>query len=338
MAPTGLYNCPMMASILFRGSLRAVPGRTFSGAIRLRYSTRFSSTKPPLNSYLVTPQALFEALMQQKADGPGSKVIPLCAAWFLPNDELGRTGRKVFEERRIPSARFFDIDEIKDLDSSYPHMLPTAEGFAEAMSRLGLKREDSLVVYDSYEQGIFSAPRAAFTLKVFGHPRVHILNNFRLYVEQGYPLESGKAVYEAEERTKYPVPNINPDRVACFRDVKSVALDYTKPDSKNKVQIIDARSAGRFDGTAPEPRPTIPSGHIPGSFNIPLPDILDSKTKAFLSRDDLRKVFERKGLDPKRPIISSCGTGVMAAALDAALSEADFGAEGHRRVYDGSWT
>ena len=215
-------------------------------------------------------------------------------------------------------------------------MLPTAEAFAEAMSGLGLRRDDCLLVYDSYEQGIFSAPRVAFTLKVFGHPQVHILNNFKLWVDQGYPTESG-AAQETWEKTTYPVPSINPDRVACFRDVKSIAQDYTKPGSE-KTQVIDARSPGRFSGASPEPRPTISSGHIPGSFNVPLPDILDPNTKAFLPKDKLRKVFESKGLDPRKHIVNSCGTGVMAAALDVALAEAEFGSEEKRRVYDGSWT
>lgn len=298
---------------------------------------RYSSTNSTLRSYLVTPREFLEALERQNAKD-SSRVIPLCAAWFLPNDELKRTGRKVFEERRVPSARFFDIDEIKDPDSPYPHMLPTAEGFAEAMTNLGLTRDDCLVVYDSYEQGIFSAPRVAFTLKVFGHPQVHILNNFKLWVDEGYPTESGKeGTVSSSSRSRYPVPSIDPDRVASFRDVRMVAQNYTNPDSE-KIQIVDARSAGRFNGTASEPRPTISSGHIPGSFNVPLPEILDSQTKAFLPKDALRKVFESKGLDTETPIISSCGTGVMAAALDVALEEADFALQKHRRVYDGSWT
>ena len=327
-----------MATVLMRCSVRAPLGMRSVRLSRIACSVRHSSDSAVMRSYLVSPRELWEALKQQKTTSTNTRVVPLCAAWFLPNDELKRTGRTVFEEKRIPGARFFDIDEIKDPDSAYPHMLPTAEGFAEAMSKLGLKRNDCLVVYDSYEQGIFSAPRAGFTLKVFGHPQVHVLNNFKTWVDEGYPTESGKAEFEAAERTSYPVPNAHPDRVAYFRDVKTVARNFTTPDMEEETQIIDARSPGRFDGTAPEPRPTISSGHIPGSYNIPLAEILDPNTKTFLPKDELRKVFEGQGLDAKKPIISSCGTGVMAAALDVALEEAGFGTANKRRVYDGSWT
>ena len=119
--------------------------------------------------------------------------------------------------------------------------------------------------------------------------------------------------------------------------MKSIAQEFSTAGSE-KTQIIDARSPGRFSGSAPEPRPTISSGHIPGSFNVPLPDILDPNTKTFLPKNELRELFKSKGLEPTKHIISSCGTGVMAAALDVALEEAEFGAEDNRRVYDGSWT
>jgi thiosulfate/3-mercaptopyruvate sulfurtransferase len=215
-------------------------------------------------------------------------------------------------------------------------MLPTAEVFAEAMSDLGIKRDDQLVVYDTHELGIFSAPRVAWTLRVFGHPHVHVLNNFRIWVDEGYPTEEGKPT-EQTEKSQYPEPGYNADSVICYREIKSLAMDHGKEASDN-VQIIDARGPGRFKGTEPEPRPGLSSGHIPGSYNLPLPEILDPKTKALLPAEELRKVFEGKKLDPSAPIITSCGTGVMAAALEAALSEADFGHSNDRRVYDGSWT
>ena len=301
-----------------------------------RLSIRFSSTNgSPFKSYLITPKELSAALSESPKDSK-SRIIPMCASWFLPNDPQGRTGLKVFEQKRIPNAVFFDIDAVKDDSSPYPHMLPTAEAFASAMSDLGLKKTDRVVVYDSAELGIFSAPRAAWTLKVFGHPNVHILNNFKIWVQDGYPTESGN-IKAIEEKTTYPEPSINPDRVACFRDVKSAAKDNDK-EGEDKFQILDARSPGRFSGRDPEPRPGLSSGHIPGSINLPLQEILDSTNKAFLSAEELRKVFEKAGLDPETPIIASCGTGVMACALDAALGEAKFGEEVFRRVYDGSWT
>ena len=290
-------------------------------------------------SYIVTPKELSDALAKnvQTKISTAPRVIPICASWFLPNDPQGRTGLQVFKEQRIPSARFFDLDAVKDHDSPYPHMLPTSEGFAKAMQEMGIKRDDTVVIYDSKELGIFSAPRVGWTFRVFGHPSVHVLNNFRLWVEHGYHTESGEPAAMAEEQSKYPEPQINPDMVVKFAEVKQIAKDHDKEDAED-IQILDARPRGRWAGTTPEPRPGLSSGHIPGSFSVPHTELLDPKTGALLSSEELRKVFESKGLDPKKPIISSCGTGVTAAVIETALGEADFGRADDRRLYDGSWT
>lgn len=303
--------------------------------LRRLKQTRGISSK----SYIVTPQELSDALAKNVHTkiSTAPRVIPLCAAWFLPNDPQGRTGQQVFEEKRIPSARFFDLDLVKDHDSPYPHMLPTAEGFADAMKSLGVKRDDTLVVYDTQELGLFSAPRAGWTLKVFGHPGVHVLNNFRLWVDHGYPIESGKITSSTEGPSDYPIPNLSPSMVAHFAEMKDIAKDYGK-EGADAIQILDARSKGRWAGTEPEPRPGLSSGHIPGSISLPMSDLLDPVTGALLSGESLTRVFDSKGIDPQKPIISSCGTGVTAAVIDAALGEAKYGNAEDRRIYDGSWT
>ncbi|CAK7272805.1 hypothetical protein SEPCBS119000_005317 [Sporothrix epigloea] len=289
------------------------------------------------SSYLVSPKELHDAL---KANPPAHastdpRVIPLCSSWFLPNDAEGRTGIRVFRKQRIPNARFFDLDRVADRRSSYPHMLPSAKEFAAAMSELGIRKEDTVVVYDSKELGIFSAPRVGWTLKVFGHPKVHILNNFRTWVEEGLPTETGE-VYSVE-CCAYPIPEVEDAKVATYEDVHELALNHNKGTAEG-VQIIDARSAGRFSGAAPEPRPGLSSGHIPGSINIPFDAVLDPVTKTFLPAERLREVFQEKGVDPERPIVSSCGTGVTACIIETALEEAQIGSPECRRVYDGSWT
>ncbi|CAM1509977.1 Fc.00g003120.m01.CDS01 [Cosmosporella sp. VM-42] len=288
-----------------------------------------------LSSYLVSPTELNEALKKNPPSpiSPDPRIIPLCASWFLPNDE--RTGIQTFREQRIPKARFFDLDKVIDKRSPYPHMLPDAKGFAAAMSELGIRKEDTVVVYDTKELGIFSAPRVGWTLKVFGHPKVHILNNFKLWVEQGLPTESGE-LYSVE-CCPYPIPTVQHDRVATFEDVKGIAQDYNKEGSEG-VQVIDARPEGRFTGKAPEPREGLSSGHLPGSINIPFNAVLDPESKAFLPADKLKKIFEDKKVDPSKPIISSCGTGVTACVLETALGESGIGSAESRRVYDGSWT
>ena len=289
------------------------------------------------SSYLVSPKELDAALKQNSPTtiSTAPKVIPICAAWFMPNDPEKRTGLQAFLNKRIPTARFFDIDEVKDQESSWPHMLPTCDLFADAMSKLGVRKEDEVVVYDTEELGLFSAPRAAWTMRVFGHPKVHMLNNFRLWVQGGYPVETGPP--EVPNITKYPVPSYNTDMVVKFAEMKTIGYDYKKEGSED-MQILDARSKGRWEGTEPEPRAGIKSGHIPGSTSLPFQELLDPDTKALLPQDELRKIFGSKQLDPKLPFITTCGTGVTAAIIEAALKEADFGSEDDRRLYDGSWT
>ncbi|KAJ9237786.1 hypothetical protein DTO166G5_3349 [Paecilomyces variotii] len=287
------------------------------------------------SSYIVTPKQLNEAL--KKNPSPRSKIstspriIPLCAAWFMPNDPEGRKGIDVFRKNRIPHARFFDLDAIKDHDSPYPHMLPTCETFTSAMSELGIRRDDEIVVYDTEELGLFSAPRVGWTLRVFGHPSVHILDNYRLWVREGFPVETGEP--EPVEKTNYPVPTYDTNMIVRFPEMKTIAKE-----NGGEIEILDARSYGRWAGTDPEPRPGLPSGHIPGSKSLPFQELLDPETKTLLPSEELRKVFESKGIDPKKPIISSCGTGVTAAVIETALQEADYGRPDDRRLYDGSWT
>ncbi|EME48979.1 hypothetical protein DOTSEDRAFT_67880 [Dothistroma septosporum NZE10] len=287
-------------------------------------------------SYFVTPAELDAALKKNAPSrlSTSPKTIALCASWFLPNDPDKRKGYDVFKEGHIHRARFFDIDNVADTSSPYPHMLPEPEVFKNAMSELGIARDDTVVVYDTAELGIFSAPRVAWTLRVFGHPAVHILNNFRLWKEQGYAVEEGEQ--QEFERSTYPTPELDSSKVADFAEVKTIAKDHNKEGSEG-VHILDARAQGRWKGTDPEPRPGLSSGHMPGSLNVPVPDLLDPKTKTFLPPEELRKVFAQKGVDPKKPIISSCGTGVTATVIEAALIEAGYG-DGSRRIYDGSWT
>jgi thiosulfate/3-mercaptopyruvate sulfurtransferase len=293
------------------------------------------SSSRSLSSYLVTPSELSAALKKNSPSkiSTAPRTVPLCATWFLPND--GRSGLQTFREKRIPNARFFDLDKVIDKRSPYPHMLPTATDFAKAMSSLGIRRDDTVVVYDSYELGIFSAPRVGWTLKAFGHDSVHVLNNFKLWVEEGYPTESGE--FYNVDTCVYPIPPFDPSKVISFEEVREVVKDYNKEGAEG-VQILDARSWGRWTGKDPEPREGLSSGHMPGSISVPVSELLDPVTKAILPAEKLRKIFEAKGIDPKRPIINSCGTGVTAAVIDAALSEAEYGDESNRRLYDGSWT
>jgi thiosulfate/3-mercaptopyruvate sulfurtransferase len=292
------------------------------------------SNRRSFSSYLVTPKELSEALKKN----PPSKIstaprtVAVCATWFMPNSPLN--GLETFREQRIPNARFFDLDKVIDKHSPYPHMLPKASDFAKAMSALGIRKDDVVVVYDSKEQGIFSAPRVGWTMKAFGHDSVHLLNNFKLWVEEGYPTESGE--FWDVDTCVYPIPLFETSKLVEFDEMKEIAKDFNKEGSEG-VQILDARSQGRWSGKDAEPRPGLESGHIPGSISMPMTELLDPVKKTILPAEQLKKIFEARGVDPKKPIINSCGTGVTAAIIDAALTEAGYGEEG-RRLYDGSWT
>lgn len=304
-----------------------------------------------LETYLVSPAELDAALKKNISSklSTAPKIVPLCASWFLPND--GRNGKETFLAERIPRARFFDLDAVKDPDSPYPHMLPSAEDFAVAMRKLGIRRHDSVVVYDTKELGIFSAPRVGWTLQAFGHSNVHVLNNFRKWVEEGYPTESGEP--GAVDEVDYPVPALDKTKVVAFEEVREIANEQGLEGAED-VQILDARSLGRWKGTDPEPREGeyidcdarricvltiagLSSGHIPHSTSVPITELLDADSKTLLSAEKLQEVFKSKNIDPSKSIIASCGTGVTAAVIDAALTEAGFPLE-QRRLYDGSWT
>lgn len=200
----------------------------------------------PLSTYLVSPNALHYAL-RSSSPQTTPHIIPLSAAWFLPNDPQRRTGRSSFLSRHIPHSRFFDIDAVADTTSPYPHMLPSAAAFARAMGRLGIRRSDTVVVYDTPELGIFSAPRVAWTLRVFGHGRVHVLDNFKTWVEMGLPVEQGE---EGNwEEVEYGEAEMEGGRVVGFEEVR----EKVKGEGEG-VQVLDARSRGRWEGKDPEPR------------------------------------------------------------------------------------
>lgn len=307
-------------------------------AIPLISRQPFSSSRREmsLSNYLVTPAELNEAL--KSSTHASSKIIPLCASWFLPNDPQKRTGYQTYLAERIPNARFFDLDAIKDNNSPYPHMLSTPKEFAAAIGRLGISDQDTVVVYDTRELGIFSAPRVAWNFKIFGHEKVHILNNFRLWVDQGLPTESGDP--QPVKPVEYTVPQVDEPREAVdFETMKLLIKGDESTRAKfQDVSMIDARPKGRWAGSDPEPRPGLPSGHMPGSKSIPFSDVLDPNTKAFLPKSKLKELFEAKGVDMNSPVISSCGTGVTAVVLDTALVEAGMPQATDRYVYDGSWT
>lgn len=244
----------------------------------------------------------------------------LDASWHLP--ATGRSGLDEFTEARIPRGQFFDINAIADRDTDLPHMLPTADGFATAVRALGVSNNSHVVVYDG--DGLFSAARAWWMFRVFGHDRVSVLDGGRpAYEAGGHPLERGA-----------PGEILAGTFEASFRPELVRSIDQMRKLVDSGAQIVDARGAGRFAATSPEPRAGVRGGHMPGARNLPY-SAVENDDKTLLDPDAIRAKFEALGVDLSAPITTTCGSGVTAAVLALALAIA--GAD-DVAVYDGSWT
>jgi len=240
------------------------------------------------------------------------------ASWYLP--AMNRNPEAEYAAGHIPGAVRFDIDTIRDETSSLPHMLPTPEAFAEAVSRLGIGSESTIVVYDG--AGLFAAARVWWTFKVFGVAGVFVLDGgLPKWQAEGRPVSTEPA----SPKPRRFVAKFQPDMVADAGRISDALADGT-------TQVVDARPADRFTGRTPEPRPGLRSGHMPGSLNLPFPQVLDGPR--LKEPEALRKVFADAGIDPARPVMTTCGSGVSAAVISLALAEAGAPAQA---LYDGSW-
>ncbi len=251
--------------------------------------------------------------------GRRAEVVVLDASWHLP--AAGRDGAAEFERGHIPGAAFFSIDDVADPDSPLPHMVPSAADFAAAVGALGVGTGDHVVCYAA--DGIGTAPRAWWMFRLFGHERVSVLDGgLPAWRAAGGALASGPA--RPERRTFRAVP----DRTR-IRDLEAVRRNLDTA----VEQVVDARSAGRFDGREPEPRAGLRGGHVPGSVNLPYPALLDGPR--MLAPDALRARFEAAGVAGGRRAVLTCGSGVSACtlALGLTLTGRDDWA-----VYDGSWS
>jgi thiosulfate/3-mercaptopyruvate sulfurtransferase len=221
--------------------------------------------------------------------------------------------------RHIPGAIFFDIEALSDRSTPLPHMLPTAEAFSRDMSALGMDDRMTICIYE--QEGVFSAPRAWWMLRTFGAREVYVLDGgLRAWTEEGLPTSSGP-VHRTPANFR---ATVEPKAVKDFAQMQQLIA--------GRGQILDARSAGRFTGAAPEPRPGISSGHMPGATSIPFTELVeDGRLK---SVEQLYEVFEAGGVDLKQPITTTCGSGVTAAvvALGLEIAGADCVS-----LYDGSW-
>lgn len=247
-------------------------------------------------------------------------LILLDASWHMP--ATGSDGAAEFLVERIPGARFFDFDRtICDRASPLPHMLPPPEAFAEAVRRLGVSQRSRIVCYDS--TGIFSAPRAWWMFRAMGHADVAVLDGgLPAWKAAGLPVESGPSSAPA---TGNFAARRQP---AWIADRAQVAAALDDP----RVRILDARSAGRFRGSDPEPRPGLRSGHMPGARSLPFGELLDQGR--LLPADRLKARFDALAPADAR-LLCTCGSGVSACVIALAAAVAG---RADLAVYDGSWT
>lgn len=243
----------------------------------------------------------------------------LDASWYLPDS--GRDPRSEFDAAHIPGARFFDIDEISDLRSNLPHMVPPAEKFMSRLRAMGVGDGHQVVVYDG--AGLFSAARVWWLFRLMGKMDVAV-------------LDGGLPKWTSEGREIEDMPPIIKDRHMTVSRQNHLVKDVTQVAHAAKLreaEILDARSGPRFRGEVPEPRPGLRSGHIPGSKNIPFSTLLNPNG-TMKAPPELRQVFDEAGVDLSKPAITSCGSGVTAAIISLALERI-----GHRNhsLYDGSW-
>ncbi|HWB48993.1 MAG TPA: 3-mercaptopyruvate sulfurtransferase [Stellaceae bacterium] len=232
------------------------------------------------------------------------------------------TARADYDAGHIPGAVFFDIDDVAAPGTSLPHMIPSAERFAQKMAERGIGDADKVIVYDA--NGLSSAGRAWWLLRLFGHDDVALLDGgLPKWKAEGRPLDTAPPRIPARRFTARFDPTL----------VRSKAEVLANVDSRREL-VVDARAAGRFDGTAAETWPGRRRGHIPGSRNLPFDQVTDGQTRQLKGADELAALFAGAGVGFDKPVVASCGSGVTACVLAFAAYLL-----GHDRVavYDGSW-
>lgn len=260
--------------------------------------------------------------LAQHLTDPDIRVID--GSWWMPGSDHDPEAE--WRAARIPGARFFDIDRIADTSVPLPHMLPGERVFGDALRSLGIGADDHVVVYDA--AGLFSAPRVWWTFRAFGFARVSVLDGgLPKWKREGRALDSGPIAPAPPPERPFE-PRLDRQWVRTLAEVRA------NIDAETET-VLDARSAGRFAGTEPEPRAGLRGGHIPGSKNLPFTALIDSSTGTLRPPADLAATFSRLAVDDHTPVVATCGSGLTAAIIAFALHSLGHGPVA---VYDGSWS
>lgn len=270
-----------------------------------------------MNSVIQKENPFFISSQELSANLSEYKIVD--ASWYLPAQK--RDGKAEYEAARIPNAVFFDIDAISDSSSSLPHMLPSPESFAKTIGALGIHEKDDIVIYDGV--GLFSAARAWWTFGIMGAKNVRILQGgFDRWQEVGLETDTNEP---AKPVPSIFTPNFNAGKVSSFENTLGRVKD------KNSA-ILDARPNARWLGQEKEPRAGLRSGHMPGSFSLPINELVEDGS--LIDVEQLKTKFLELKVTSNTHITTSCGSGVTAAIISLALDS--IGHENHT-LYDGSW-
>ena len=245
--------------------------------------------------------------------------VVLDGSWYLPGQN--RNACAEFQSCHIPGARFFDIDKIADCTTDLPHMVPREDLFSMEVESLGITNHSRIIVYDG--AGLFSVARVWWLFRLFGHANVFILDGgLPMWIQEGYSVTAEKTAIRVGSFKAF----LHPSKIALMNDVLENC--QTK-----QALVLDARPRARFNGQAPEPRPGLPSGHMPGAISLPFTELL---TNGRLKQEhELTDIFSALGVNRKTPVITSCGSGVTASIITLALFRCGCGLQ---QLYDGSWT
>ena len=247
----------------------------------------------------------------------GSDTVKILdGSWALDGTDM----RALYRADHIPGAQFFDLDAISDHSTPLPHMVPSPDQFAAAVGQMGISETDHVVIYD--RQGLFSAARVWWTFRLMGHEKVQVLRGgLPAWQAAGFPVTDQISVPDS---TTYVVGH-STENLINISDLWNIL-------NVDGGLILDARPKARFEGTAPEPRAGLRSGHMPGSRSLPFGELV--RDGALKPKKELDMIFQSYGVSDTKPIVTTCGSGVTAAIISMALFEA-----GHTsvRLYDGSW-
>ncbi|KAJ5889608.1 Rhodanese-like domain-containing protein [Penicillium tannophilum] len=283
-----------------------------------------SALADPFGSLFISPSELHDAVSNGQEK---HRIIPVAA---------GRSPTLAsYESKHIPNSIFFNMDSISDTSSKYPVMMPTASHFSDCMADLGIQSEDIIIVYDTYEIGLYSSPRVAWTFLHFGFKNVHVLNNFPQYVQQGFPFSSGQLRGLSSSLSHSITTSVHgslcPGEIISFEELRDEIL--AQPNER-PFQILDARPFNQFSGLDQAAYASLRPGHMPDAVSIPLASFL-TEEKCLRQVNELRALFTKAGVVENKPAVLTCNSGVTASALGLALRVCGYNME--MRLYDGSW-